>query len=176
MVLDSLKKSRLIGMVQPVSPAPGDNSKPSTLFKVGCAGRVSAFTETEDGRIMITLHGVCRFEITEELETATAYRQIKPNFEAFKDDLSTNYPEINREGLIPILRQYLDLKGIKINWEDIDKIEDRMLVATIGMINPFDYREKQAILETRNVKDISNVIISLMEMELASIEKSPTKH
>ncbi len=176
MVFDSLKGSRLIGMVQPLELLPDPVPEKTDLFDIGCAGRITSFTESEDGRILLTLQGVCRFEIEKEFNTTTAYRQVKPNFAAFKDDLLSEYPAVNREGLIPVLRDYLELKGLNINWADLDKIEDRFLIATIGMINPFDYKEKQAILQTQNIRDIAHVMISLMEMELASIGQSPTKH
>jgi len=74
------------------------------------------------------------------------------------------------------LKDYLELKGVKVRIEDLVKIEDRLLIPTLGMINPFDFREKQAILETRNVSDIANIIISLMEMELKSSNQTSTKH
>ena len=138
-------------------------------------GRI-AFAESEDGRIMLTLQGICRFKIEKELKETTTYRQVKPNFSEFKDDLLSEFPAVNREELIAVLREYLGHKGMTINWSDLNKIEDRFLIATIAMINPFDYREKQAILETQNIKDISHMMISLMEMELASVDPSPTKH
>jgi len=176
MVFDSLKGSRLIGMVQPLELLPDPIPEETNLFNIGCAGRIISFSESEDGRVLLTLQGVCRFEIEEELNEPTAYRQVKPNFAEFKEDLSPEYPAINREGFISVLREYLKLKGMDINLADLNKIEDRFLIATIAMINPFDYKEKQAILETPNIKDISHVMVSLMEMELATIGQSSTKH
>ena len=77
---------------------------------------------------------------------------------------------------MPILKSYLELKGIGLNAEDLNKIQNRHLIPTLGMINPFDYREKRAILETRNINDIADMIISLMEMELKSPNQTTTKH
>ncbi len=176
MILDSLKQSRLIGMVQPLAMLPDPVPTSTALFHIGCAGRIIAFAESEDGRIVLTLKGVCRFKIEKELEGGTAYRQIKPDFSAFKDDLSFEDTGINREGLITILRGYLDNKGMKIDWEGLQKTDDRFLVATLGMMNPFDYREKQALLEAETLTDMVDVMTSLMEMDLATGGNAATKH
>jgi uncharacterized protein len=176
MVLDSLKQSRLIGMVQPLKMLPDPVPVSTELFHIGCAGRITAFAESEDGRIIMTLQGVCRFKIEQELEGVTPYRQVKPDFSDFEKDLSYDDPGINRDGLINILRDYLELKGMKIDWDGLAKTNDRFLVATLGMMNPFDYREKQAILEARNITDMVDVMISVMEMELATGGDTATKH
>ena len=176
MVLDSLKQSRLIGMVQPLEMLPDPVPASSELFHIGCAGRIVAFAESDDGRIMLTLQGVCRFKIERELDEEKDYRQVKPDFSAFKEDLSFDDPGINRDGLINILRNYLDLKEIKIDWDGLQKTEDRFLIATLGMMNPFDYREKQAILEAEKPSDMVDVMTSLMEMELATGGNGATKH
>ncbi len=176
MIMDSLKQSRLIGMVQPLELLSDPIPEKTALFHIGCAGRITAFAESDDGRFMITLQGVCRFEIEKELQEKGPYRRVKPDFNNFKEDLSFDNPNINREGLIPLLKDYLELKGVKVRIEDLVKTEDRFLIPTLGMINPFDFREKQAILETRNISDIANIIISLMEMELKSSNQTSTRH
>ena len=176
MVLDSLKQSRLIGMVQPLEflsdPVPNETA----LFHIGCAGRITTFAECDDGRIITTLQGICRFKIAKELNKQGPYRRIKPDFSSFKDDLSFISPNINRENLIPVLKEYFELKGITFSVSDLNKIDDRLLIPTLGMINPFDYREKQAILETRDVNDIAKLMVSIMEMELKSPSQITTKH
>jgi hypothetical protein len=176
MAMDSLKQSRLIGMVQPLETLSDPVPEATALFHVGCAGRIAAFAETEDGRFLITLKGICRFKIEKELEDNGFYRRIIPNFNDFKKDLSSDVPNINREGLLPVLKDYLKLKGIKVDMADFTNIEDRFLIPTLGLINPFSFREKQAILEARDVCEMSNVIISLMEMELMSPNNSSTQH
>ncbi len=176
MVLDSLKESRLIGMVQPLEMLPDPVPAATELFHIGCAGRIVAFAESEDGRILMTLQGVCRFKIIKELDSPHDYRSVEPDFASFKDDLDFDDPGINRDGLLAILKDYLELKGIKIDWDGLAKADDRFLVATLGMMNPFDYREKQAILEARDIADMVDVMTSLMEMELASGGDAATKH
>tara|TARA_B100000315_G_scaffold159111_1_gene147658 strand:- start:794 stop:1465 length:672 start_codon:yes stop_codon:yes gene_type:complete len=176
MVLDSLKESRLIGMVQPLEMLPDPVPAETELFHIGCAGRIVAFAESEDGRILMTLHGVCRFKIKMELDSQNDYRCVEPDFGAFKEDLDFDDPGINRDGLLAILKDYLEFKGIKVDWTGLEKADDRFLVATLGMMNPFDYREKQAILEARDISDMVDVMTSLMEMELASGGDAATKH
>ena len=176
MVIDSLKQSRLIGMVQPLEFLPGPIPDKTPLFHIGCAGRITNFAEIDDGRLMITLQGICRFKIEKELENKNTYRQIKPDFNDFKKDLSIENPIINREKIFRILNDYLKLKDIDVNAEDLLKIENRFLIPTLVMINPFDFREKQAILETHNMGDIADIIISLMEMDINSPNQPSTKH
>jgi hypothetical protein len=176
MVLDSLKQSRLIGMVQPLEPLSDLVPNETALFHIGCAGRITTFTECDDGRIMITLQGICRFRVDKELDVDGPYRRVKPDFSGFKDDLSFVSPDINRDSLFPVLKDYFELKGIDLSIADLNKIENRLLIPTLGMINPFDYREKQAILETCDVNDIAALMISLMEMDLKSPNQITTKH
>ena len=176
MILDNLEQPRLIGMVQPLEPLSENPKTEASLFHIGCAGRITTFAESNDGRLVITLQGVCRFKILKELDGNDPYRTVIPDFSNFKDDLSFDDPNIDRKGLMPILKSYLELKGIGLNAEDLNKIQNRHLIPTLGMINPFDYREKRAILETRNINDIADMIISLMEMELKSPNQTTTKH
>ena len=176
MIMDSLKQSRLIGMVQPLELLPDPIPQKTDLFHVGCAGRITSFAESDDGQFLITLKGVCRFKIKKELAENGFYRRINPDFSDFKSDLTCNNPRINRDGLLPLLKDYLKVKGIEINIADFIDIEDRFLIPTLCMINPFDFREKQAILEIRDINEMADVIISLMEMELISTNSAPTKH
>jgi Lon protease-like protein len=176
MIMDSLKQSRLIGMVQPLELLPDPIPQKTDLFHVGCAGRITSFAESDDGRFLITLKGVCRFKIKKELGENGFYRRINPDFSDFKSDLTCNNPRINRDGLLPLLKDYLKVKGIEINIADFIDIEDRFLIPTLCMINPFDFREKQALLEIRDINEMADVIISLMEMELISTTSAPTKH
>ena len=176
MIMDSLKESRLIGMVQPLEPSSDPIPEKTELFHVGCAGRITAFAESNDGRFLITLKGVCRFKIKKELEGDGSYRRVVPDCSGFKDDLSFDSPNINRDDLLPILKDYLELKGIQVDIADFVNIEDRFLIPTLSLINPFGFREKQAILEARDIGEMANVIISLMEMELMSLNTTLTKH
>jgi Lon protease-like protein len=176
MVMDSLKQSRLIGMVQPLEQLSDPIPEKTALFHVGCAGRITAFSESDDGRFLITLKGVCRFKIEKELEENGFYRRVIPDFSGFKEDLSTDSPNINRQGLLPVLKDYLELKGIKVDIADFVNIEDRLLIPALGLINPFSFREKQAILEAHDIRKMASVIISLMEMELMSSDNASTKH
>jgi Lon protease-like protein len=176
MVIDSLKNSRHIGMVQPLVTRPGPSKATQKLFSIGCAGRISAFAETDDGRIMLTLQGICRFEILEEIESNTLYRQVKPDFRGFEQDLSFQDTTIDREKLIEILRDYLNLKDININLNALEKTTDAFLIATLGMIIPFNDGEKQTIMEARDLIDIVEMMVALMEIELATQNRTSTRH
>jgi Lon protease-like protein len=176
MVLDSLKQGRFIGMVQPLEVLPDPLPTTSKLFHIGCVGRIIAFAECEDGRIVITLQGICRFKIERELLVDKPYREIQPDFREFMQDTTLDNPGINRNALMNNLRKYLALKGVDVDWEGLEKIEDRPLVAMLGMMNTFDYVEKQAILEAHNLSNMVDVMNSLMEMELASGGDAKTKH
>ena len=176
MIIDSLKQSRLIGMVQPVESVSDPIPDKAPLFSIGCAGRITSFSEINDGRLIVTLRGICRFKIEKELEETNSYRRVKPNFTDFTNDLSTENPSIDREGLFAVLSEYLKLRGADIKIEDLVQIENRLLIPALVMLNPFDFREKQAILETRDICDIANMIITLMEMDIKSSNQTSTKH
>ena len=176
MVMDCLKQSRLIGMVQPLELLSEPIPEKTDLFHVGCAGRITEFAESSDGQFIITLTGICRFEIKEEFGENGFYRRVNPDFSGFKKDLSFDSPEINRDGIFSVLKDYLKLKGIKIDITDFNNVEDRFLIPTLGLINPFGFLEKQAILEAPDVGEMSKIIISLMQMELKSPNSASTKH
>lgn len=166
MVEDSLGAGRMFGMVQgdPALPRIGADSQ---TYKVGCLGRVSSFAETDDGRLLITLTGVIRFRIAEEIAGRRGYRRVRPAYEEFAADLVVEGPPpaLDREALLGALRPYFRARGIEANWEAVEQTGDAMLVTTLCMVCPFDVREKQALLEAPGAEERARMLIALMQMD-----------
>jgi uncharacterized protein len=167
MVADSLANGRMLGMVQP-SEDPGAGIEPP-LFETGCMGRISSLDETEDGRLLITLTGVCRFRIVRELDVKGGYRRVEPDWRPFLHDLN-EVPEltIERERLIVALRAYSRLHNLEFNWKAIERIADYDLSVALCMACPLEAREKQALLEAGTPELRTRTLITLMEMAVAA--------
>jgi len=165
MVDHAMRTSRLIGMIQPCS---GSAAKPS-LFPVGCVGRVTSWSETGDGRFLITLTGVARFQIETELETATPYRQVQACYKAFPHDLEDceGDVEIDRTRLAAGLRCYLRQHKIDADWSSIERAPAEVLINSLAMICPFDVAEKQGLLEAPTLCDRARMLTTLIEMAAA---------
>ena len=163
MVSDAMSGDRMIGMVQPTAPA--HDSHAPDIYPVGCAGRITVYEETDDGRYLITLTGLCRFDIREELSTTTRYRQVLADWSGYADDLEPpDEAGIDRACLLPALRAYLDAADIPADWSAIEKASSVALVNYLSMICPFTPSEKQALLEAADVAARSKGMTSLMEM------------
>ena len=167
MTLDSLANGRMFGMVQP-DPALPRIGADSQVYRVGCLGRLSSFAETEDGRLLITLTGVTRFRIAEEIAPRRGYRRIRADYAPYRADLTDGpWPEIDRAALLDALRPYFRARGIEANWEAVENTGDEMLVTTLSMVCPFDVREKQALLEAPDVTERARMLEALMRMDAA---------
>ena len=176
MVEDALGQQRLIGMVQTRDPHEGLVPEGSDLFDVGCAGRIVSFAETSDGRFMLTLEGTCRYRIVREIEGRRGYRRMKVDFAPFKDDLNESDWTLDREKFLPVLRRYLEGHGIGVEWKAIDTAPDHLLIASLGMMCPFDLKEKQALIEAATIAEMADLMRSLMDMASHGIEQSSAKH
>jgi len=165
MVEDALASGRVIGMVQPDDSRPATPSGP-TLYKVGCLGRLSSFSEADDGRYLITLTGIIRFSISVELEIRRGYRRVRADFARFRADLDEqpSTSGIDRPGITQALRDYFTVRGFDANWEAIDEMPDDALVTTLAMVCPFDPVEKQALLEAPQSVDRANTLLALLQM------------
>ena len=176
MVIDSLGEERLIGVVQTievdVDPIPDD----AQLFNTGCAGRIVSFAETTDGRIILTLEGICRFDIISQSEIRNGYRRIHTNYDPYAMDINSPPQKVNREELNRLLKHYFEAKKIRVDWNMIEKTEDRLLIANLGMMCPFNNQEKQALLEARDYAHMTEIMLSLMEMAIRSDDQSSVKH
>ena len=151
MVDDCMKGNRLIGMIQPKKT--GSLKKPN-LYTTGCVGKITSFNETDDGRYLIVLNGICRYEIKSEIETDKLYRECKIDFEKYSNDLEEVNEELNFSDLKLIfsdLKSLFKKQGYLINWKDIEKQSLNQTINTLSMASPFTLEEKQALLETKNL-------------------------
>ena len=160
MIRDAMAGDKLIGMIQPRGV--GDDDRPD-LFGVGCAGRITEFHETSDGRMIIALTGVARFAVAAELSVTTPYRQIAPDFGAF-DDSGDPCPlaPAARSALETTLRAYLDAQGLSADWKAVGDADDESLVTTLAAVCPFDPVERQALLEARDLPARAATLTALM--------------
>jgi uncharacterized protein len=165
MVEDSLAHGRMFGMIQPNDHAPRAEHGPS-LYRIGCLGRLSHFTETDDGRYLITLTGLSRFVMKRELAMHRGYRRVEADFSPFAQDLHTapDLEEQTRADIIDALRVYFDMKGIDANWDAVHAMPDETLVVTLAMLCPFDTAEKQALLEAPTEHDRAGDLLALLRM------------
>lgn len=175
MIEDALAGDRLIGMIQPDSDE-ADLSGAPALKNIGCAGRITSFAETPDGRILITLSGVCRFAITRELATDTPYRQVEPDFSAFVDDLAEREGDdgVDRPSLLKVFRDYLAANDMSADWDQVRAASTEALVNTLAVLAPYAPRDKQALLEAKDLKARADVLIALTEMQLARQGSGPS--
>ena len=165
MLDDVLKTSnRLIGMVQPYD-APGKDGK---LHSIGCAGKLTAFSETEDGRYMITLSGASRFRIVEEVEGFTPYRRCQVNWQGFDRDLGPVEKDssFDRDKFMKALGRYLTEHGLSTDWESLSDADDELLINSLSMLCPFEPEDKQALLEAPSLSTRRETLMTLIEFSL----------
>ena len=178
MVDAALSSHRLIGMIQPEHSAADRTIEDCALSAVGCVGKIVDFSETSDGRYLITPSGVCRFKVHEELSVNTPYRQIKPDWETYKKDLgSQGNIDLDRDLLHELLSNYFDKEGLDCDWSMVEKAADEKLITCLSMICPFEPQEKQALLEASCCNKRSELFMTMLEMAVKSIEAcADTKH
>lgn len=167
MIDDALAGHRMIGMIQPRERERIDPSDSPPLYKTGCLGRLTSFNETEDGRYLITLTGLCRFDIAEELEPGRGYRRVRPDYEPYLTDMAdpANEPAgVDRERLLNALSVYLEKLRLSADWDAIRETPTNELISVMAMLCPFASSEKQALLEARTSADRGDMMISLMNM------------
>lgn len=170
MTLDALANGRMFGMAQPDARIARGAAGPG-LYRVGCLGRLSSFSETEDGRLLITLTGLIRFRIAEELPLAQGgYRRVRADYADFAADLAIEAepPALDRAELLAALRPYFRARGIEANWEAVEQTADAMLVTTLSMVCPFEVPEKQALLEAPDGMERARMLVALMRMGAAA--------
>jgi Lon protease-like protein len=164
LVLDSLAEGRMFGMVQ-ADPAAPEAGPGGGLYQVGCLGRLSSFAETEDGRLLITLSGLLRFRIAEELTLRRGYRRVRADYAPYLDDLDPPEPgDLPREAILAALKPYFVAKGIDANWSAIEQLSCPTLVTTLSMVCPFAVAEKQALLEAATPAERAADLVALLRM------------
>jgi Lon protease-like protein len=171
----AIRTDRIVGMIQPTDAGASLQGKPE-LRTVGCAGRITQFAETGDGRYLLTLTGVARFRITDELDTVTPYRQCNVTYGDFTADLEA--PEdggIDRNAVIEALKEFSKARNLRIDWRDIDKASNAMLINAMAMMGPFGPEEKQALLEAPDIKSRGDTLIAIIEIDLAKTCSATSK-
>ena len=151
MVDDSMKNSRMIGMIQPKK---NSNTQNPELFDIGCLGKITSFNETDDGRYLIVLNGLTRFKIQKEVQNNKLYREFEVSFSDYKNDINIKKEEIKFSDLELIfknLKSLFEKNGYLINWEELKKQSLNQTINTLAMASPFSIEEKQALLETENL-------------------------
>jgi Lon protease-like protein len=175
MVNDALAGDRVIGIVQPrghVDDGESPKGKSFALRQTGGAGRITAFTETDDGRVLITLTGIARFDITQEEPSSLPYRRCHVRYDAYARDLvrGDGQEAVDWQRLLRTLRTYLDARKLSADWSSIERSPAELLVNTLAMISPYGPEEKQALLEAPDLKQRAEVLMTLAQMELARPE------
>ena len=164
MVEDALADQRVIGMVQPDPGLPDGPDGPG-LFRVGCLGRLSSFSETGDGRYLIALTGLIRFRVGAEIEGRRGYRRVAADFAGFEADLDPQVGALpQRQTLLSALRAYFTANGFDANWAAIEGMDDNELVVTLAMVCPFEAVEKQALLQAADASARVETLVTLLQM------------
>ncbi len=164
MTLDALGQGRVIAMVQP-----RDDSDPPALYSVACLGRITTFSETDDGRLLITLTGMIRLRVGEELPLENGYRRVKADYGPYADDLNPPPKQLSldRETLFTHLKRVAGEAGLAFNWKTLDSIPDSALVNSLSMVCPFEPREKQGLLEAETLQDRADMLSALLSFGAA---------
>ena len=161
----ALSKDRKIGMIQ--------SNEGNQIYSVGCVGKINSFNETSDGRYLISLQGLTCFEVQEEIETKKKFRSV--NVKLVQNSLEENYnfSDDERHDIVDKYKSYIKIKNLNLDLAEIENIELSQLIKFIAMVSPFKNIEKQALLETFDIKDFYSKLLSLIELEIAS--ESPNK-
>jgi uncharacterized protein len=166
MTLYALANQRMIGMIQPQEGA-GDAGDPP-LYRTGCAGRIVEFAETADGRFLLTLKGVARFDLREEPPRANLFRLAVPEWQRWRGDLEEDNEHVDRERLVFALQPFFERHGINADSEILTSAPIEHLVNSLAMACPFSPREKQALLEAPRTRERSEILAALVQMSVAS--------
>ncbi len=168
MLEDVLKtRERLIGMIQPV-----DKDPEGELHAIGCAGRITGFNEAKDGRYMITLTGVSRFRLQEQVEGFTPYLRGRVDWQGFARDLGgvEHITSFDRERFMGLLERFFTAQELESDWDNLTKAEPEMLINSLSMLAPFSPEDKQALLEAPTLADRRDILVTLMEFVLRRVE------
>jgi Lon protease-like protein len=169
----ALAGDRLIGVVQPASEAGNAESPAGRAFplrRVGCAGRIYSFTENDDGRVAVSLAGIARFAVANELDEATPFRTARVDYAPYATDFVAGYgeDEVDRPRLIATLKSYLIANNLSADWDRINNASTERLINTLSILSPYGPEEKQCLLEAPDLRARAEALVALAEMELAA--------
>jgi Lon protease-like protein len=173
----ALRGDRMIGMVQPRDADSETGGDDGRIYETGCAGRIVSFTEVDGGRFLLTLRGVCRFRVAEELPLQDGFRRVRADYAPYLQDIEEPAgAALNREELIGAVHRYVHAKGLTADWPAIKEASDDELVVALSMMCPFEPREKQALLECRDLATRAGLLTSLLEMGIRDSPGSGIAH
>ena len=161
MIDDSMKSNRIIGMIQPKKT----KKKVPDLYSVGCAGKITSFNETDDGRYLIVIRGINRFKVLKEITNDKPYRECEINFQEYSGDMTEVYNEIKFSDLELIFKNLKSLfkkKGYIVNWKELEKQSLDQTINTLAMASPFSLEEKQILLETNDLENRKNKLEKIL--------------
>ena len=179
MIDAALGERRLIGMIQPREDYPHPMPDDARIFDVGCAGRIVSFAEADDGRFLVTLRGVCRFRIHQEMPIDNGFRRVRPDFLPFLGDFEpAEEAAVDRGRLLEAARLYLQVKSITCEWSAVEAASLPALITSLAMICPFEAGEKQALLECPTLSERGQLLVSLLDMAVleADAPAAGTRH
>ena len=159
LVNDSFRNDKLMGMVQ-------SKKENSLVYKVGCLGKISDYQETSDGRVLINLTGITRFEITKEIPNKKKYREFEVDYKKFYRDLSAPDKTDNlydKFNFMEKVKRFFEKNGLMINWKEFEKLDENQKINTLSMIAPISNEEKQKLLETVTLVDKTNTLLNIIE-------------
>ena len=159
LVNDSFRNDKLMGMVQ-------SKKENSLVYKVGCLGKISDYQETSDGRVLINLTGITRFEITKEVANEKKYREFEVDYKKFYKDLVVSDKTDNlydKFNFMEKVKKFFEKNGLMINWKEFDKLDENQKINTLSMIAPISNEEKQKLLETVTLVDKRNTLLNIIE-------------
>jgi uncharacterized protein len=180
MVDDVMSTSRVLGMVQPAGSGEEEEqespaSRTAPLRRIGCAGRITSYQELDDGRFLVSLSGIVRFEVIDEVELAKPYRICTVSYERFLGDFTpgAGEGEVDREALLGALKAFLQALGLKADWAAVGKTPTEALVNSLAMVSPYGSEEKQALIEAPDLKTRAEMLVALAEMEIKAGSRGP---
>ena len=159
LVNDAIEKDKLMGMIQ-------SKRKGEEVYKIGCLGKISDFRKSNDGRILINLTGLTRFEVLEEKENYKLYREFKVNYKKFVLDLKPIKEEINTKPLMEKVKVFFKKSGLILNWKEFEKLDEVQKINTLAMISPITNEEKQKLLESVSLEEKALVLLDIVNFYL----------
>ena len=165
LVNDSIRKDKLMGMIQ-------SKRKDEEVYKVGCLGKISDFQKSKDGRILINLTGITRFEILEEEENSKLYREFRVDYKKFNLDLNPILEEINAESLMKKIKIFFKKSGLLLNWKEFENLDNVQKINTLAMIAPVTNEEKQKLLESISLKEKVKTLEDIMNFYLHEVNSN----
>jgi len=162
LVNDAYNKDKLIGMVQ-------SKKEDNSVYKVGCLGKISDYQKSKDGRILINLTGITRFEILDEKINDKLYREFKVNYKNFEKDLTEKDGKINSSNLMEKAKKFFKQSGLLLNWKEFEKLDEAQRINTLAMISPVSNEEKQKLLEAVSIDEKIQTLESIIGFYLYQV-------